>query len=408
MSEQRNMLYNFIKDNVDWVSKVSASLLAARGLTLEQYSKALLKDTYRFDELALLLISRMLHCHTFVMMEGKYWCSRADLDVSKCIIKFLFMGELEFDFFECSASTATWLTESPSNTTTSGQLVHVTLKKEVKKEEKHEESKNGVAVKSRDGTTLEESLAESSDDDDFEIERPVVFKLKWKEHTSSSSSDDETQDTSTDSTARFPLKKRRGEMQTPTGNILVTKFFHKDKVRLKEYTCNQCNKKFNLQKDLDQHIGLKHKKWQCNYCDKEYTTSGGLHKHERSHENLANACTVCKKRFQFPYQVEKHARNHTACGLLQCKDCDLKFACQSTLDTHRLKHVTKLDCPQCDKKFNSTDTLAQHKRGEHGPGWISPCGQNFKWKSRCFRHANKCDECLDVRAEQEKARYLFR
>ena len=293
------MLHNFIKDNVDWVSKVSASLLASRGLTLDQYRKALLKDTYRFDELALLLISRMLHCHTFVMMEGKYWCSRADLDVSKCAVKFLFMGDLEFDFFECSESRATWLTESPSTTSTSGQLVNVIPKTEVKKEEKKENVKNGAAAKSPDGTTSEES----SDDDDFKIEWPLIFKLKWKANSSSSSSDDDTQDTSTDSMARFPLKRRRGQMDMPTGKILVTKFSHKDKTRLKEYTCNQCNEKFDLQKELDEHIGIKHKKWMCNYCDNEYRTSGGLHKHERSHENLANACTVCKKRFQFPYHT---------------------------------------------------------------------------------------------------------
>ena len=246
-----------------------------------------------------------------------------------------------------------------------------------------------------------------SSDSDFEPDRPTAYRLRWERNSSSSSSDDESQSTSTDSVAKFPLKRRRGLMDTPYGDIEVTKYYHKNKARLTKYNCNQCIQTFKLQKDLDRHIGSTHKIWYCNYCDKTFKTSGGLHKHERSHENLANACTVCGKRFQFPYQVEKHARGHTARGLWKCRDCGTAFNSEDSLKTHKQKHVTKLPCSDCDKFFNSKDTLAQHWRGEHGEGWTAPCGDNFKWKSRYHRHMNRCDECIDLNAEESRQRYLF-
>ena len=50
------MLQKFIKENRAWVEQVSAVLRAKRAYTIDQYVTAIGKSTYRFDELAMLLI----------------------------------------------------------------------------------------------------------------------------------------------------------------------------------------------------------------------------------------------------------------------------------------------------------------------------------------------------------------
>ena len=315
------MVQKFIKENRPWVEKVSAVLCQKRAYTLDQYITAIGKSTYRFDELAILLLSRALRVHTFVLLEGKYWTSRADNDVSKCDFKFIYLGDLEFDYYECNVTESKFFSAPGRNPS---------LKTETKVETKKEEDKVDVSKSEPASDVDDAKTVEASDSDpdpigtdegyssDFEPDRPTAYRLRWQGNSSSSSSDEESQSTSTDSVAKFPLKRRRGLMDTPYGDIEVTKYYHKNKARLTKYNCNQCIQTFKLQKELDRHIGSTHKIWYCNYCDKTFKTSGGLHKHERSHKNLANACTVCGKRFQFPYQVEKHARGHTARGLWKC------------------------------------------------------------------------------------------
>ena len=52
------MVQKLIKENRPWVEKVSAVLREKRAYTLDQYIEAIGKSTYRFDELAILLLSR--------------------------------------------------------------------------------------------------------------------------------------------------------------------------------------------------------------------------------------------------------------------------------------------------------------------------------------------------------------
>ena len=74
---------------------------------------------------------------------------------------------------------------------------------------------------------------------------------------------------------------------------------------------------------------------------------------------------------------------------------------------HAKSHKVNLQCDLCpmsvEKRYNSRYALAQHKRGMHGPGWNSPCGINFKWKSHYSRHLNSgCDTCDEYHANKRK------
>ena len=63
---------------------------------------------------------------------------------------------------------------------------------------------------------------------------------------------------------------------------------------------------------------------------------------------------------------------------------------------HAKSHNVNLECDLCpisvEKRYNSTYALAQHKRGMHGPGWNSPCGDlNLG-----------CDTCNQYHADKRK------
>ena len=137
-----------------------------------------------------------------------------------------------------------------------------------------------------------------------------------------------------------------------------------------------------------------------------------LFKHQRSHLYLKHVCDICQKRFQFPGQLQQHSKIHTGSGLFPCLHCDKKYTTNSAMLEHAKSHNVNLQCDLCpmsvQKRYNSTYALAQHKRGMHGPGWNSPCGINFKWKSHYSRHLNSgCDTCDEYCANKRKKRFLF-
>ena len=55
-----------------------------------------IKPGFKFNELALLAFVRMHHKHIFVLMDGRYWTSRKDNDVTHCDLKFGYVGTLLF------------------------------------------------------------------------------------------------------------------------------------------------------------------------------------------------------------------------------------------------------------------------------------------------------------------------
>ena len=132
--------------------------------------------------------------------------------------------------------------------------------------------------------------------------------------------------------------------------------------------------------------------FQCEYCSHTVLSPNSLFKHQCSHLYLKHACDICEKCFQFPSELQQHSKIHTGSGLFPCLHCDKKYTTSSAMLEHAKSHNVNLQCDLCplsvEKRYNSTYALAQHKRGMHGPGWNSPCGINYKWKSRYSRHLN--------------------
>ena len=141
-------------------------------------------------------------------------------------------------------------------------------------------------------------------------------------------------------------------------------------------------------------------------------SANGLFNHQHSHLYLKHVCDICEKRFQFPGQLKRHTKIHIGLGLFPCLHCDKKYTTNSAMLEHAKSHNVSLQCDLCPmslgKRYNSTYALAQHQRGMHGPGWNTPCGRNYKWKS-CYSRDMKsgCASCDQYRANKRKKRYFF-
>ena len=96
MNQQRAPLKAFLLDHKDWLEKVSGDLIRRKGRTVDEYILDFIKPGFKFDELALLAFVRMHHKHIFVLMDGRFWTSRKDNDVTRCDLKFGYVGNLLF------------------------------------------------------------------------------------------------------------------------------------------------------------------------------------------------------------------------------------------------------------------------------------------------------------------------
>ena len=216
---------------------------------------------------------------------------------------------------------------------------------------------------------------------------------------------------------RIKQKRKTKKIKTPKGTIEIKHFKLKTKkIRKRKYKCSYCEEVSTTQKEHNDHMRSKHpnNKFVCFQCNSSFDCDVSLYRHERSHYNLPYGCSVCEKRFQFPYQIKSHMKTHTRKNseLIPCLHCKRKFVTNANMLQHAKTHNEKFycdykNCPTPDKAYNSKGNLSQHIRGLHGKGWIAPCGDVFKWKGKYHRHLNKCDKCDDLRKKTKKERYHF-
>ena len=96
MAEHHQHLKTFVLGHKDWIGRVGEKLLAKKGRSVDKYVADLVKPGFKFDEIALLCLARMHHKHVFILMEGHFWTTRRDNDVTQCYLKFGFIGNLLF------------------------------------------------------------------------------------------------------------------------------------------------------------------------------------------------------------------------------------------------------------------------------------------------------------------------
>ena len=96
--------------------------------------------------------------------------------------------------------------------------------------------------------------------------------------------------------------------------------------------------------------------------------SGILITHMLTHKGKTCVCDVCNKAYANKKDMVYHKRKmHTKENLLQCDECDKRFASPQVFKHHKMLHTSDLPhpCPQCPKKFALCGRLKQHVRQHH-------------------------------------------
>ncbi|XP_077996950.1 uncharacterized protein LOC144450232 isoform X1 [Glandiceps talaboti] len=154
----------------------------------------------------------------------------------------------------------------------------------------------------------------------------------------------------------------------------------------KEVLCLWCGKSFGDKKDLINHQ-KSDKSSECNQCNKIFDCESQLQHHRRIHDRQSFECAVCKKRFEDESDCLTHRKSHE---LFECDQCNKTFARKYQLQKHLQIHedIRPFECTECDKSFRQKMSLDSHLRIHTGekPFQCRYCSEVFRDKRTFNRH----------------------
>ena len=137
-----------------------------------------------------------------------------------------------------------------------------------------------------------------------------------------------------------------------------------------DYTCPQCDKKFDYKKNLANHLKFHDnpKVFACKKCDRSFTSKSSLIYHMQTHTASLLTCPTCQKTFKSSRGFRYHQSMHEGVTDYLCDDCGSGFVTRQKLMYHRrLKHTFErpFACDLCSQSFIRSDKLIVHKRRAH-------------------------------------------
>jgi len=187
----------------------------------------------------------------------------------------------------------------------------------------------------------------------------------------------------------------------------------------RRHRCNICGKMFEFRCRVTKHmtVHLREKPYKCSFCDRTFAQKWFREKHERGHkgllpqcpvcggryaclqkhmlihsdDNYIHICSVCKKAFRKPGNLNKHMLIHTGEKPCTCNDCGGRFRTSTHLKVHMVVHLNEKNCGPCNvcgKMFSDSTRLNSHMRthSDERPFHCETCGKAFKCKPTFSRH----------------------
>ncbi|KAH0566638.1 hypothetical protein KQX54_002764 [Cotesia glomerata] len=125
----------------------------------------------------------------------------------------------------------------------------------------------------------------------------------------------------------------------PKRSSLYFHTLYKHKLKVKEYECVTCKKKFKSQKNLNAHKESHKVKYVCEKCGVEFKFKQGLANHLRRHSGEKSClCPVCGKTFSCLSSQRVHLLTHAGERPYVCDICGQSFTQRSPMMLHRKKH----------------------------------------------------------------------
>lgn len=164
------------------------------------------------------------------------------------------------------------------------------------------------------------------------------------------------------------------------------------------YRCEQCNKSFMSNYDLEDHkashLGTK---FICEHCGNTYSQKSYLIAHKRAIHGIQKTarkqhqCDLCNKSFASEHNLRNHASLHSQSFL--CAKCGKEFATNHALNLHSRIHTGErpYPCKRCMKAFARSAALRVHELTHTGerPYVCDLCGQSFTQRSSMMVHRRK-------------------
>merc|ERR1719481_278283 len=145
------------------------------------------------------------------------------------------------------------------------------------------------------------------------------------------------------------------------------------------FTCNNCGKKFALERLLRDHMRSHINHYKCPHCDMTCPTPSSLNNHIRyKHvDDKPYSCDLCDYKGKTPADLKGHIRVHYQEADLKCTEAECTFSCraQSTMKMHFLKKHSGSEpsyvCHLCDKRCSRGAYLTRHLIKVHNFSWPS-------------------------------------
>ncbi|CAG0888190.1 unnamed protein product [Cyprideis torosa] len=160
--------------------------------------------------------------------------------------------------------------------------------------------------------------------------------------------------------------------------------------------CDVCGKsvfKYLIDKHKMIHKSSEGEQYPCTQCNKVYNTEVRLYNHIAGiHKPVGLMCPVCGKSFRFKCQLREHEALHSNSKLYSCDLCGREFAQRKTLNNHKLRDHEKLrphKCKTCGKGFFELKCLNIHMTSHTGdrPFSCTECGLSYTTRASLYTHA---------------------
>ena len=152
------------------------------------------------------------------------------------------------------------------------------------------------------------------------------------------------------------------------------------------YICDSCDFRATHSEHLFRHINAVHlrlKNYSCGECDAKFSTPFSLKRHaDVKHKGVRHNCEQCDYKATRLSHLRKHFESvHLKIRKYACQECDAKFAQHSHLKRHEnghrldylkghvrsvnLKKVKDNQCEECGAKFSRSYHLKRHVNSKH-------------------------------------------